>query len=36
MPSRASADAMRTCRSVGLKWNECPLPLQGDFPVEGS
>ena len=26
----------RIYRSVGLKWNECPFPLQGDFPAEGS
>ncbi len=26
MPSRASADANKVYRSVGLKWNEAPLP----------
>ncbi len=36
MPSRASADANRTYRSIGLKWNEAPFPLPNKSRPGGS
>ncbi len=36
MPSRASADANRIYRSVGLKWNEAPFPLPDKSRPGGS